>query len=190
MIIAGSSLAFYTITSTTLHYNMCMTCICRYAFAPPTKHVLNMMTLNNYDWQSSSTIYHTMKICVYMQSVHDAIQRYSPTMVEMLIMSFQVNCCWFPGVAPFLVGHLSVLLAHVHKSQRTSSVCLALKKWKGSTIQPRDSLCVLRRGSKRQGESSSTSHSQTTPERSKQSQLYSLLVSEFIYWTTMALIVR
>ena len=92
---------------------------------------------------------------------------------------FQVNCCWFPGVAPFLVGHLSGFMAHVHKSQRTSSVCLTVKKWKGSTIQTRDSLCVSHRGSKRQGVSSSHSHSHPNQERSRHTQAYFLLVSSY-----------
>ena len=99
-------------------------------------------------------------------------------------LQFQVNCCWFPGVAPFLGGHLSGLLAHVHKSQRTSSVCLTLKKWKGSTIQPRDSLCVSHQSSKRQGVSSSPSCSHLKLERVKHTQVYILLVRLFNepYW--------
>ena len=92
---------------------------------------------------------------------------------------FQVNCCWFPGVAPFLVGHLSGSMAHVHKSQRTSSVCLTVKKWKGSTIQTRDSLCVSHRGSKRQGVSSSPSHSHPNLERSRNIQASFLLVRSY-----------
>ena len=91
----------------------------------------------------------------------------------------QVNCCWFPGVAPFLVGHLSGFMVHVHKSQRTSSVCLTVKKWKGSTIQTRDSLCVSHRGSKRQGVSSSHSHSHPNLERIGCTQAYFLLVSSY-----------
>ena len=94
-------------------------------------------------------------------------------------LDFQVNCCWFPGVAPFSVGHLSGFMAHVHKSQRTSSVCLTVKKWKGSTIQTRDSLCVSHRGSKRQGVSSSHSHSHPNLERSRHTQASFLLVSSY-----------
>ena len=125
---------------------------------------------------------HTTKTSIHV--VH-AVWRWhntevqSTAMVEMFMacLQFQVDCCWFPGVAPFLVGHLSGFLAHVHKSQRTSSVCLTLKKWKGSTIQPRDSLCVSHQGSKGQGESSSHSHSHPKLERSKHTQVYTLLVS-------------
>ena len=90
---------------------------------------------------------------------------------------FQVNCCWFPGVAPFLVGHLSGFMVHVHKSQWTSSVCLTAKKWKGSTIQTRDSLCVSHRGSKRLVVSSSPLHSHPNLERSRHTQASFLLVS-------------
>ena len=117
---------------------------------------------------------------LYMQCGDGTTQRYSPQpWLRCSCLQFQVNCCWSPGVAPFLVGRLSRFLAHVHKSQRTSSVCLTLKKWKGSTIQPRDSLCVSHQGSKGQGESSSHSHSHQKLERSKHTQVYILLVSLF-----------
>ena len=103
---------------------------------------------------------------------------------------FQVNCSWFPGVAPFLVGHLSGFMAHVHKSQRTSSVCLTLKKWKGSTIQTRDSLCVSHRGSKKLGGSSSTSHSHQNLKRNRHTQASFLLVGSYSEWQWHHLIVR
>ena len=137
----------------------------------------------NTAWQSSCTctphdiiyVVYTCSVTWYAHSSRAIVQpwlRYSGP-------QFQAHCCWFPEVAPFLGEHLSGFLAHVHKSQRTSNVCLTLKKWKGSTIQPRDSLCVSHRGSKRQGVSSSPSHSHLKLERSKHTQVYILLVSFF-----------
>ena len=120
-------------------------------------------------------------IIIYNYIVHAVCtwhnQRAVQSRLRYSCLQFQVDCCWFPGVAPFLVGHLSGFLAHVCKSQQKSSVCLTLKKWKGSTIQPRDSLCVSHRGSKRQGVSSSPSHSHLKLERVKHTQVYILLVS-------------